>query len=64
MSTTPGWKPKEFKAYTPGIPVGFNLTRDSNLYYLDNGQEFKDFPNTQAGWELLCEELKGMEPHD
>lgn len=73
MSITPGWKPKKFKAYTPGIPVTFSITVDRMVthdhtassvgtLYLDNGQEYKDFPDTKEGWAALCDTLKGFEP--
>jgi hypothetical protein len=58
MSLTPGWKPKPFKAYTPGVPVPFNVTGDGKLYYIDNGSEFKEC----SSWEEVCEELKRLEP--
>jgi hypothetical protein len=74
MSLTPGWKPKAFKAYTPGIPVSFSITVQRarpktggagpavGCYYLDNGSEFKEFPETKEGWRDLCDELKNFEP--
>ncbi len=64
MSLTPGWLPKEFKAYTPGVPVTFNITEKEDGpdegYYLDNGQEYKRFPRTKAGWQALMDTLKEM----
>lgn len=62
MSLTPGWEPKPFKAYTPGVSITFSITQDGNFYYIDNGQEFKKFPETKEGWSDLCETLKGFEP--
>lgn len=62
MSLTPGWKEKEFKSYTPGIPVTFNITESDSAYFLDNGSEYKDFPRTKTGWTDLCDELKNLEP--
>jgi hypothetical protein len=62
MSLTPGWEEKDFEAATPGLPVTFDITQDNDFYYLDNGSEFKKWPNTYDGWTELCEELKGMAP--
>ncbi len=62
MSLTPGWEEKDFESKTPGIQISFDVSRDENFYYLDNGSEFKRFPNTKAGWQDLCESLKSFEP--
>lgn len=62
MSITEGWTRKPFKSYTPGIPVTFNITKTEDALYIDNGQEYKEFPNTKKGWADLCETLKDFEP--
>lgn len=62
MSITPGWEEKEFDDLCPGLPVAFEITQDQEFYYLNNGQEFKKWPNTKEGWSDLCDELKSFTP--
>lgn len=61
MSLTPGWKPKKFMAYTPGVSVTFLITVGNDEYFLDNGSEYKSFPRTKEGWSDLCDTLKGFD---
>lgn len=61
MALPPGWKPKKFKDYCPGKHITIAWSYDDTHYYLDNGEEFIDFPRTTDGWESLCDELKKME---
>ena len=62
MSITEGWLPKDPKAFCPGIEIKFDLTMTDDAIYLDNGQEYKKFPNTTPGWMDCCEALMDLEP--
>jgi hypothetical protein len=63
MSITPGWIDAEDSTDPRGhCPQGNMLMGNGENYFLDNGGEYKKYPRTQAGWEELCDDLKGFAP--